>query len=53
MQESCFFTGKILTVFTSLQWSRGLGCDINPTFFSHPRANGLTLSSSDEEIHKF
>ena len=32
---------------------RGLGCDFNPTFFSHPKANGLTLSSPDEEIRNF
>ena len=32
---------------------RGLGCDFNPTFFSHPKANGLTLSSHDEEIRRF
>ncbi len=32
---------------------RGLGCDFNPTFFSHPKANGLTLSSPDEEVRKF
>ena len=32
---------------------RGLGCDFNPTFFSHPMANGLTLSSPDPEIRKF
>ena len=32
---------------------RGLGCDFNPTFFSHPKANGLTLSSPDPEIRKF
>ena len=32
---------------------RGLGCDFNPTFFSHPLANGLTLSSPDEKIRKF
>ena len=32
---------------------RGLGCDFNPTFFSHPKANGLTLSSPDEDIRKF
>ena len=31
----------------------GLGCDFNPTFFSHPKANGLTLSSPDPEIRKF
>ena len=32
---------------------RSLGCDFNPTFFSHPKANGLTLSSPDPEIRKF
>ena len=32
---------------------RGLGCDFNPTFFSHPKANGLTLSTPDEEIRRF
>ena len=31
----------------------GMGLDFNPTFFSHPKANGLTLSSPDEEIRKF
>lgn len=32
---------------------RGLGADFNPTFFSHPKCDPLTLSSSDEEIRKF
>ena len=32
---------------------RGLGGDFNPTFFSHPKANGLTLSSPDPEIRNF
>ncbi len=32
---------------------RGLGLDFNPTFFSHPKASGLTLSNPDEEIRKF
>ena len=32
---------------------RDLGCDFNPTFFSHPNAGGLTLSSPDPEIRKF
>lgn len=32
---------------------RGLGLDFNPTYFSHPKAEGLTLSSADEEIRKF
>lgn len=31
----------------------GLGCDFNPTFFSHPKALGLTLSHPDPEIRKF
>ena len=29
------------------------GLDFNPTFFSHEKANGLTLSSPDEEVRKF
>ena len=33
--------------------ARGLGCDFNPTFFSHPKAGGLTLSSPEPEIRKF
>ncbi len=32
---------------------RGLGCDFNPTFFSHPNCDPLTLSSQSEEIRKF
>ena len=33
---------------------RGIGLDFNPTFFSHPKAaDGLTLSSPDEEIRRF
>ena len=32
---------------------RGMGLDFNPTFFSHPKAAGLTLSSPDEEIRAF
>lgn len=32
---------------------RGLGCDFNPTFFSHPKANGLTLAHPDPEIRRF
>ncbi len=31
----------------------GVGLDFNPTFFSHPKANGLTLSSPDAEVRKF
>ncbi|MBE6621407.1 MAG: L-rhamnose isomerase [Ruminococcaceae bacterium] len=32
---------------------RGLGLDFNPTCFSHPKAEGLTLSSPDEAIRTF
>jgi len=32
---------------------RGLGCDFNPTFFSHPNCDPLTLSSANEETRKF
>lgn len=32
---------------------RGLGIDFNPTFFSHPKAQGMTLSSENEEIRRF
>ncbi len=33
--------------------SKGMGLDFNPTFFSHPKAASLTLSSADEEIRAF
>lgn len=32
---------------------RGLGCDFNPTFFSHPKCDPLTLTSPDEETRRF
>ena len=32
---------------------RGLGIDFNPTFFSHPKAAGMTLASADEDIRAF
>lgn len=32
---------------------RGMGCDFNPTFFSHPKCDPLTLSSPDEETRRF
>ena len=32
---------------------RKMGIDFNPTFFSHPKSSGLTLSSADEEIRSF
>lgn len=33
--------------------TRGLGCDFNPTFFSHPKCDPLTLSSPNEETRRF
>ena len=33
--------------------ARGLGIDFNPTFFSHPKASGLTLSNPDDDIRMF
>lgn len=30
-----------------------IGCDFNPTFFSHPKCDPLTLSSPNEETRKF
>ena len=33
--------------------SRGIGADFNPTFFSHPKCDPLTLASPDEETRKF
>ena len=32
---------------------RGLGCDFNPTFFSHPSCDPLTLSSPNEDTRHF
>ncbi len=32
---------------------RGLGCDFNPTFFSHPKCDPLTLSSPNAETRRF
>ena len=32
---------------------RGLGCDFNPTFFSQPMCDPLTLSSPNEETRRF
>lgn len=32
---------------------RGLGCDFNLTFFSHPKCDPLTLSSPNEETRRF
>ena len=33
--------------------SRGIALDFNPTMFSHPKAEGLTLASPDKEIRDF
>lgn len=33
--------------------ARGLGCDFNPTFFSHPMCDPLTLSSPNEKTRRF
>lgn len=37
------------------EWGRknGIAIDFNPTFFSHPKADGLTLSHPDPEIRGF
>ena len=32
---------------------RGLGCDFNPTFFSHPMCDPLTLASPNEKTRRF
>lgn len=32
---------------------RSLGADFNPTFFSHPKCDPLTLSSTNEETRRF
>lgn len=32
---------------------RGMGCDFNPTFFSHPKCDPLTLSSPDAQTRRF
>ncbi|MGI6211568.1 MAG: L-rhamnose isomerase [Anaerovoracaceae bacterium] len=32
---------------------RHLGCDFNPTFFSHPKCDPLTLASPNEDTRKF
>ncbi len=32
---------------------RNLGCDFNPTFFSHPMCDPMTLSSANEQTRKF
>ncbi len=44
---------KHFRVWAEFCKKHGVGCDFNPTFFSHPRAEGLTLSSPDEATRKF
>jgi L-rhamnose isomerase len=39
--------------WVSFAKARGIGLDFNPTFFSHPKADGLTLSNADESIRSF
>lgn len=36
-------------------WAKknGIAIDFNPTFFSHPKSSGLTLSNSDDDIRAF
>lgn len=38
-----------------VEWAKknGYGIDFNPTCFSHPKADGLTLSHPDPEIRRF
>lgn len=33
--------------------ARGLGCDFNPTYFSHPMCDPLTLSSPNDQTRRF
>ncbi|MFV0396130.1 MAG: L-rhamnose isomerase [Coprobacillaceae bacterium] len=44
---------KHFTKWVAYAKERGLGLDFNPTIFSHPKAEGLTLSSEDEDIRTF
>ncbi len=44
---------KHYKAWVSYARERGLGIDFNPTFFSHPKADGLTLSHPEEEIRTF
>ena len=41
------------TKWVAFAKERGLGIDFNPTFFSHPKAAGMTLASADEDIRAF
>jgi len=44
---------KHFSKWVSFCKERGMGCDFNPTFFSHPMCDPLTLSSPNEETRKF
>ena len=44
---------KHFTKWVKFCKERGLGCDFNPTFFSHPKCDPLTLSSPNENTRKF
>lgn len=44
---------KHFATWVSFCKERGLGCDFNPTFFSHPNCDPLTLSSPNPETRKF
>ncbi len=33
--------------------ARGLGCDFNPTYFSHPKCDPMTLASTDPAVRRF
>lgn len=44
---------KHFAKWVELAKANNTGIDFNPTFFSHPKASGLTLSSPDPEIRKF
>ena len=39
--------------WTDWACKNGLGLDFNPTFFSHEKGDGLTLSSADEDVRAF
>jgi L-rhamnose isomerase len=44
---------KHFSAWVDFARAEGLGLDFNPTFFSHPKAGGLTLSSPDDSIRRF
>lgn len=44
---------KHFTKWVEFCKERGLGADFNPTFFSHPKCDPLTLASPNEETRRF